>query len=135
MLICDDKGKIIWYNRALSSKFHSTGVLYGKYVDNICNATVERIRKGAEEVVFLAAGEVSDEPMETYQATDYCVSSRGKVYDIIVFENTTEVRALSAKLADEDTIIAYAVIDNLDELMQYVQELYGNAANEVEKVN
>lgn len=134
LLICDDKGKIIWYNRALSSKFHSKGVLYGKYVDNICNATVERIRKGAEEVVFLAAGEVSDEPMETYQATDYCVSSRGKVYDIIVFENTTEVRALSAKLADEDTIIAYAVIDNLDELMQYVQELYGNAANEVEKI-
>ena len=134
LLICDDKGKIIWYNHALSSKFHSKGVLYGKYVDNICNATVERIRKGAEEVVFLAAGEVSDEPMETYQATDYCVSSRGKVYDIIVFENTTEVRALSARLADEDTIIAYAVIDNLDELMQYVQELYGNAANEVEKI-
>ena len=52
LLICDDKGKIIWYNRALSAKFHSKGVLYGKYVDNICNATVERIRKGAEEVVF-----------------------------------------------------------------------------------
>ncbi len=134
ILICDDKGKIVWYNRALSSKFRSKGVLYGKYVDNICNATVERIRKGGEEVVFLAAGDVSEEPMETWAATDYCVTARGKVYDIILFENTTEVRTLTAKLHDEDTLIAYAVIDNLDELMQYVQEAYGNAATEVESI-
>ena len=40
VLICDDKGKIVWYNGSLSSAFHAKGVLYGKYLDSICNATI-----------------------------------------------------------------------------------------------
>ena len=30
VLNCDEKGKIVWYNTALSSKFRTRGVLYGK---------------------------------------------------------------------------------------------------------
>ena len=44
-LVCDDKGKIVWYNSALSANFKSHSVLYGKYLDNICDATLERIVK------------------------------------------------------------------------------------------
>ena len=50
VLICDDKGKIVWYNSARSATFRSKGVLYGKYIDSICNATIERIM-GSEEKV------------------------------------------------------------------------------------
>ena len=35
VVICDEKGRVVWYNSALSSKFNSRGVLYGKYIDNI----------------------------------------------------------------------------------------------------
>ena len=137
VLICDEKGKIVWYNTALSSKFRTRGVLYGKYIDNICNATIERIIKsddGGAEISFLSASEIADENTEVFLAKGYRVVSKSKIFYITIFDNITEVKKLYAQLEDEETLIAYAVIDNLDELMQYVQELYANASSDVEAI-
>lgn len=137
VLICDEKGKIVWYNTALSSKFRTRGVLYGKYIDNICNATIERIIKSDDEgaeISFLSASEIADENTEVFLAKGYRVVSKSKVFYITIFDNITEVKKLYAQLEDEETLIAYAVIDNLDELMQYVQELYANASSDVEAI-
>ena len=134
VLICDDKGKIVWYNTALSANFKTKGVLYGKYLDSICNATVERIMSGGEEkgeVSFISAGEVVEDDTPVFVAKGYQTASRGKTYYITIFENITEEKKLEKRLEDEDTLIAYAMIDNLDELMQYVQELYSTAASDV----
>ena len=60
--------------------------------------------------------------------------SKGKVYYVIVFENITETKNLQQRLSNEDTMIAYAMIDNLDELTQYVQELYSSTAYDVENI-
>ncbi len=136
VLICDDKGKIVWYNSALSANFHAKGVLYGKYLDSICNATIERIMssEGKVEVSFISAGEIADEDTAVFIAKGYKAASRGKDYFITIFENITEEKKLEKRLEDEDTLIAYAMIDNLDELMQYVQELYSTAASDVEAI-
>lgn len=137
VLICDEKGKIVWYNTALSSKFRTRGVLYGKYIDNICNATIERIIKSDDEgaeISFLSASEIADENTEVFLAKGYRVVSKSKIFYITIFDNITEVKKLYAQLEDEETLIAYAVIDNLDELMQYVQELYANASSDVEAI-
>ena len=137
VLICDEKGKIVWYNTALSSKFKTRGVLYGKYIDNICNATIERIIKSDDdgaEVSFISASEIADDDTEVFVAKGYRVVSKSKAFYITIFENITEIKKLYAKLNDEETLIAYAMIDNLDELMQYVQELYANAASDVEAI-
>ena len=48
VVICDEKGRVVWYNSALSSKFNSRGVLYGQYIDNICDAS--RCRSSAESL-------------------------------------------------------------------------------------
>lgn len=74
VLICDEKGKIVWYNTALSSKFKTRGVLYGKYIDNICNATIERIIKSDDdgaEVSFISASEIADDDTEVFVAKGY----------------------------------------------------------------
>lgn len=137
VLICDEKGKIVWYNTALSSQFHTRGVLYGKYIDNICNATIESIIKSDErgtEVSFISASEIVQEGADVFSAKGYRVIARSKNFYITIFENITELKGLYAKLDAEETIIAYAMIDNLDELMQYVQELYANASNDVEAI-
>ncbi len=136
VLICDEKGKIVWYNHALSHNFHSKGVLYGKYLDSICNATIERIVASEErvEISFLATGEIADENTPVFVAKGYKTASRGKDYYITIFENITEEKKLVQRLEREDTLIAYAMIDNLDELMQYVQELYSTATSDVEAI-
>ena len=137
VLICDEKGKIVWYNPALSSNFKSRNVLYGKYIDGICNATIEQIVQSGDdgvEVSFLSASEILDEEVDVFLSKGYRTVSRGKIYYVTIFENITEIKKLNTRLNNEETLIAYAMIDNLDELMQYVQELYSNAAREVDAI-
>ncbi len=136
VLICDEHGKIVWYNGALSANFHTKGVLYGKYLDGICNATIERIMgsEGRVEISFFSSGDMAEAGTDVFIAKGYKTASRGKTYYITIFENITDEKKLEKRLQDEDTLIAYAMIDNLDELMQYVQELYATAANDVETI-
>ena len=131
VVICDEKGKIVWYNTALSSRFRSRTMVFGKYIDNICDATIERILKDDDEdgtEVSFSSEIDAGSSGECFRAKGYKVTSHGKTYYMAIFADYTETRALAKRLEDEDTIVAYAMIDNLDELMQYVQELYDTAA-------
>lgn len=135
VLICDEKGKIVWYNEILLAGYKSYGVLCGKYLDSICNATMEAITQTGEEgmeVSFLSnSGFKSD---IVFCARSYRASSKNKIYYTIIFEDITEMQNLNRRLINEEPIIAYAMIDNLDELTQYVQELYSDTAREVENI-
>ncbi|MBE6665495.1 MAG: hypothetical protein E7603_04620 [Ruminococcaceae bacterium] len=138
VLICDEKGKIVWYNEILLSGYKSRGVLCGKYVDSICTETIEAIvQKGEEglEVSFLSDSFLMSEKNNVvFCARSYKAISKNRVYYTIIFEDITEVKNLNQRLVDEEPIIAYAMIDNLDELTQYVQEFYSDTAREVEKI-
>ena len=137
VLICDEKGKIVWYNYALSANYKGRGVPYCKYIDSFCNATIEQIVQSADEgieVSFLSASEVAQENMDIFLAKGYPTVHGKQTYYVTIFENITEIKKLNARLADEDTILAYAMIDNLEEMMQYVQELYANTAHDVEMI-
>ena len=138
VLICDEKGKIVWYNEVLLAGYKSYGVLCGKYLDAICSATVEAIAQTGEEgmeVSFLSeSGMMSDKSDAVFCARSYRATSKNKVYYTIVFEDITEIKNLSQRLINEEPIIAYAMIDNLEELTQYVQELYSDTARDVENI-
>lgn len=138
VVICDDKGRIVWYNTALSQKCHSHSVMYGKYIDNICDATMERIVKcdatSGVQVKFITSSDSDGSLDESYNAKGYELESKGKKYFVAVFNETTELENAYKKISDDDTIVSYAMIDNLDELVQYVQDLYGNAAEDVAQI-
>lgn len=137
ILICDEKGKIIWYNTVLYSDCKTGGVLYGKFLDHICNSNLESIvQAGSEgkEVFFLSDGREDNGETDIFCAQSYRAVSKGKIYYVIVFENVTETKTLQQRLLSEDTMIAYAMIDNLDELTQYVQELYSRTTYDVENI-
>ena len=138
VLICDEKGKIVWYNEILLAGYRSYGVLCGKYLDTICSATIEAIaQKGEEgmEVSFLSdSGVMNDKKDTVYCARSYHATSKNKLYYAIIFEDVTEIKNLNQRLINEDPVIAYAMIDNLDELTQYVQELYSDTARDVENI-
>lgn len=137
ILICDEKGKIIWYNTALYSGNKSGGVLYGKFLDNICSATMESITQAGDEgkeVSFFSENGEENREADVFCAKSYRAVSKNKAYYVIVFENITETKNLQQRLLNEDTMIAYAMIDNLDELTQYMQELYSRTAYDVENI-
>lgn len=134
-LVCDDKGKIVWYNSALSANFKSHSVLYGKYLDNICDATLERIMKSSEaggvEVSFVSVSDADESERPVFRVKGYEVSSKGKKYYMTIFEDISELKNVYKRLDDEDTVVAYAMIDNIDEIMQYGQGVDNNAVFDV----
>ncbi|MBO4354361.1 MAG: DHH family phosphoesterase [Clostridia bacterium] len=135
VVICSDNGRIIWYNTALSSKCNFRGVLYGKYIDNICDATIERIVNGDEEngvdIHFNSEIVVSDGVEETYSARGFDVEINSKHYYMALFSDVTELKSLYVMMEKDDTIIAQAVIDNIDEIAQHERETYATATESV----
>ena len=45
VIICDEKGKIVWYNQYLREVCGTGKTFYNKYLDSICDSTLERIIK------------------------------------------------------------------------------------------
>ena len=69
---------------------------------------------------------------KTYGLRCYTMRSRGKDYYFVVFVDETEYRALLQKKYEEEPVVAYIVIDSLQELAQYIRVSYRTAVNEIE---
>ncbi len=138
VLICDEKGKIVWYNTFLREVCKDTRSIYGKYVESICDCPVEHIVKGDSElgveVRFFNSENSGFFVPKIYNAFGYTIKQDKKNFNMIVFTDITKLKTLEKRLHDEETMIAYAMIDNMEELLQYIQEGYGSASEAVEKI-
>ena len=124
-LICDDRSKIIWYNRyALEATGEAS--LLGTRLDSVLEFGEEKEeeeKKFPEDVVLNGKNYLLD-------ATK--IRSNGTVYYLLKFRDVTEIVNLKKFIKDEDNAVAYIIIDNLDELMQFEQERYRESATQVE---
>ncbi len=147
VLICDEHGKIIWYNKALGQLFHAGEVLYGKYIDQYCTATVDAIM--AEQAYegfpagilptthtrFHSRPAFDEETMQLpkpYHVKGYTISADGKNYCITFWNNKQDMYNLKRRMEESDSVVGYIIIDNLDEILQFVQEQYRLASAQVE---
>ncbi len=62
----------------------------------------------------------------------YILRSRSKDYYFIVFNDITELENLKRTMYENEPIVAYIVIDSLQELAQYIRVSYRTAVNEIE---
>lgn len=129
VLICDEHGKIIWYNRELTHRVGRHEALYGKSLETICEVTPAEIiaANSAEGVEVEAFG-------TSFGIRGYKITSQNKSFILMMWYDRTEIEAAYRRIADETTVVAYIMIDNLDELMQYVHEKYRTASAEIESV-
>ncbi|MBQ8508903.1 MAG: DHH family phosphoesterase [Clostridia bacterium] len=137
VVICDESGRIIWYNNAFTKAANPREVLYTKYIDTVSNVTIDRILEdttSAPEDTDAVDGVEAVAYDRVFRIKGYKITAQGKTYVITVWNERTELRMLAKRLADEETIIAYVMIDNLDELMQFVQEKYRSASAQVEEI-
>ena len=127
VLICDLTGKIIWYNRSLGTLAGSRGALYGITLSKVCGLSPEEV--SSEGVVNnVSLGD------RVFSATSYEIKAADKNYVLMVFDDSTELTRLERKCFEEDTIIMYIIIDNLDEMLEYVQEIYRTASTEIVEI-
>lgn len=137
LVICDKKGHVIWYNSYLRNICAKISVIYNKPLENICTRSLDTVMKSSEAGgidVHLFKNSDREESESIYRAISDELSRAGKTYYAVVFTDVTQQRVLEQRIMDEETIIAYAMIDNLDELLQYIQEGYGSATEAVEKI-
>lgn len=149
VLICDEDSRIIWYNKALAQIFHAGEVLYGRYLDQYCTATVREIRSSEDPVGFPVAvlptvhahfhnNTVFDEERDAlrrdFRVKNYDFSAEGKNYTMLIWNDKHDLVTLEQKLENAETVVGYILIDNLDEVLQYVQEQYRLASAQVESI-
>ena len=127
VMICDMSGKVIWYNRTLGVLVGSKETLYGATLEGICSLTVDDLSGGkVNEGIFLGD--------KIFSSIGYEIKAGDKEYRLVVFNDTTELAALSKKYSEEDTVIMYIIIDNLGEMLEYLQEKYRSASADIAEI-
>ena len=67
-----------------------------------------------------------------YELKCYTLRSRGKEYYFVMFCDVTELLEIRRREYEEEPVVAYIVIDSLQELAQYIRVSYRTAVNEIE---
>ncbi len=117
-------GRIIWYNKAASSSIPSSVKLKGAAVEDVLSFEDE----GDGE--YLAA-RCKD---TRYSVKRSQIDAGDKEYVLYSLIDTTELEKSKDTLASRDLIVAYIMVDNLDELLRHEQEEYRIAASGAEAI-
>ncbi len=138
-------GSVALVNKCLGDLLgHTVGS--NSNIRDICSADAEQIIKASREGIVEAQKTGEQSRLSLGEGLDVTVSRRNfvaKAYPMtlhghssymVVFTETTELCALRDKMFRENAVVALIVIDNLEELAQYVRVSYRSAANEIETI-
>ena len=118
-------------------------------LSEICALPLQQIMARAKNLDEFAAGEVFDLPEETeaptilqdvlsdgkvYEVSSYIMRKRGVTYYLVTFNDINDFDALKKKIDFEEPVVAYVMLDNLQELAQYVRADYRAASAQIENI-
>ncbi len=118
VVIINIRGEIAWYNKAFIEISGAKNTLYGKNISEKINHALVPARLFREDAlpVLVPLGGLS------YEVTGHPVSASGQSYCITLWENKSDIIRLKNELTDRNLIVAFLVIDNFSEAMQFVQD-------------
>ena len=130
-------GLIAWCSQGAHDMLSVNESLLQKNFNDLCNIEIEKLiatlpddeaqngDHGALPVV------IQD---KNYTAKIYRQVLGANTYYLITFEDYTEYAHLLAKTEAEAPVVAHIVLDNLNEIAEYVRVNYRSAANEIEEI-
>ncbi len=128
VMICNSSETVIWYNACFSSllgKRDASGIRF----ETFCGLSLSELRKvPSEEGLPVEFGG------RRYSVRCYPVVSGSKRYYLTLWEDRTALDSALTQLREEETLVAYVVADNLEELSQYAKDGTRTAAAEIEQV-
>ena len=142
--VINEKGRIVTSNEAFSAALGITETIFNVDIDTLCGIKREELLKLANEKNASASASVdedSDEVQSTsihdlrraetaelggkkYRMECHSLSFKGKSYHMIVFYDITELSSIALLYKNNLVAAGYIVIDNLDEIAQYVRVNY-----------
>ncbi len=126
VLVLDDKGKIVWFNEALSALSDGGKGLYGQELAFFAQVTMAEVADAG------AQGKAIRLKERDFILRLIPIRTRNRASTAVVFEDQTELLRVRQEKEDETVLVAYIIIDNLEELSQYAQNRARSAATEVE---
>ncbi len=145
--IISSDGKVSIINRCLRDILGHT-LPFGGLIEEFCSATADEIIKASEPggqiSLNLRGGKNEYENpgngmtvsirRRRFNARAYPMAVNGNKCHIIIFTEITALVELREKMKRENTVVAFIVLDNLEELAQYVRVSYRSAANDIEAI-
>ena len=124
-LICDGSCKILWANTFLHTRCDKA--IIGASVSTLFPYQIRDNDEGKriKEVAVEYCG-------KKYDVEDTVIKDRDKSYYLLTLRDTTELLDLKQKMQNEEKVVAYVIVDNLEELLQFEQERYREAAAKIE---
>lgn len=124
--ICDDLGRIIWHNDMLAS-FMDGQRHCGEMFSEICgNAFTNVIESDDAGGVRCTVG------THAVSVRAYSTTIDEKHYYVMIFTDRTDLERALSRIDEEEIQVAYIVIDNLAEILQFVREKSRSASAEIE---
>ncbi len=127
-LICDASYKILWCNRFTSEVFGNKKVLASNLNSFFpYQLSDEKLSKKPQEIRVTIAG-------QTYIVDETRIDTPSQTYYLLILRNITALSDLEQFVRDNEKIVAYVIVDNLEELLQFEQEKYREVAARVESL-
>lgn len=145
--VTDARGNVKVINHALQDILGLKSPLCNMPLSSFCSISIQDIIRSTGEPFEVrharaldAAGEVVPGAHgfhirmgdRRYELFAHGLRLRGQDYYLIAFHDVSDYLELREKMERENPIVAYIVLDNLQELAQYIRVSYRSAANEIE---
>jgi len=129
VFICDSGERIIWYNTATEKLHSEKNKLYGESVSDLFGVTLHQIRSDKSDT----GAKITCDGRSFYAKYNH-IKTDDNDFALISTVETTEVDALSEKMAGDELVVCYIIIDNLGEMLQYDSEQYRPAAVRIDEI-
>ena len=126
MVICDTTGKIIWRNRAFALATEKIGSVMGVGIDSISSVNLDELEEKGS-----CFAELCD---RRYQVDRLNFKIDEKKYWFLIFDDRTLIDSLNVQIENERSVVAYAIIDNLEELSRNRQDSLKAETNRVDEI-
>ena len=145
--VSDSKGNVKVINRALQDVLGLKSPLCNTPLSSFCSISIADIIRSTGEPyevrharALTPAGDIVPGAHgfhirmgdRRYELFAHGMRLRGQDYYLITFHDISDYLELREKMERESPIVAYIVLDNLQELAQYIRVSYRSAANEIE---
>lgn len=129
VFICDSDERIIWYNGATESLYSNKNRLYGELVSELFGVSLSAIKNDRSE----NGARICCEGRSFYAKYNH-IKTDDNDFALVTTTETTELDAAYEKMAGDEVVVLYVMIDNLNEMMQYDSENYRPVASKIDEV-
>ena len=130
VIICDEAtDRIIWQNRAVASLLPDQKTLLGKTLTST-------LQFSAAEVMTLENTEEKTVAVSNrfFRVKGYRIHSAERTFFLLFFAEITELEALKKDIDDQNLVVGYVMIDNVDQMLQYEQDRYRATASRIDGI-